>query len=753
MPRTAVIVIPIACAGIAAAVWLAAERVADSGAAATALLDEYCVACHNPIDLAGNLRLDNKNVEQVGQNAETWEHVVRKLKTGMMPPAGRRRPARDRLDTLTRELESRLDLAAAAHPTAGPSVLRRLNRTEYGNAIRDVLHLEVDVATLLPLDDSSDGFDNIATALGVSPSLVESYVSAAMKISRWALGDRTTPQSQATYAAPADLTQDRHLEGMPLGTRGGIRVRHTFPLDAEYRFRVRRGFRFPIGSRVDVTLDGMPITAENPTQFRLPVTAGPHVLTAAVVDTRRPAGVDDIYAEYETGGAIESIEIDGPLTPTGVGDTPSRRRILICEPASAADEERCAKEIISTVATRAFRRPLSPEGLAPLMAFFEAGSEEGGFEAGVQQALSRILVDPRFLYRLERDPATLPPGAIFEVGDFDLATRLSFFLWSSIPDDELLATAAAGGLRDSDTLEREVERMLADPKAEALVENFAAQWLFLRELDSVTPDSQLFDENLRQAMARETKLLFGAILRENMSIFRLLDADFTFVDERLAEHYGIPGVYGSHFRRVQIPPDNPRRGLLGHASILTVTSVTNRTSPVIRGSWILESLLGSPTPIPPPNVETTLEGDDGGVVAASVRERLEAHRANPTCASCHAIMDPVGFSLENFDLVGAWRDDDNGWPIDTRATLADGTVIDGPAALRAALLGRSDAFVTVAAEKLLTYALGRSLDYYDMPAVRAIVRKAEAEDDRLSAFILAVAQSEPFRTRVKGANN
>lgn len=764
MFRKAAILIPIACVGIVAAILLTAEPDSDrnrdpEATAATALLDEYCVVCHDAVDLAGGLRLDNKDFGELGRNAETWEHVVRKLKTGMMPPAREPRPARDRLDALTAELESRLDLAAVANPIAGPTALRRLNRTEYGNAIRDLLHLDVDAATLLPLDDSSDGFDNVATALNVSPSLIESYVSAGMKISRWALGDQTTPQSQSTYSAPADLTQDRHLEGLPLGTRGGIRIQHTFPLDAEYQFRVRRGFRFPFGARVDVTLDGLPITAENPTEFRapvefrLPVTAGPHILTAAVVDTRRPAGVDDIYAEYETGGAIQSIEIDGPLAPTGVGDTPSRRRILICEPAIPADEEPCAKEIISTVATRAFRRALSPESLAPLMEFFDAGREQGGFESGIKHALSRILVDPRFLYRLEEDPATLAPGEVFEVGEFELASRLSFFLWSSIPDDELLAIAAAGNLRDPDTFAREVRRMLADPKADALVENFAAQWLFLRELESVTPDSQVFDQNLRQAMARETKLLFGAIIREDMSILRLLDADFTFVDERLAEHYGIPSVYGSHFRRIQIPPDNPRRGLLGHASILTVTSVTNRTSPVIRGSWILDTLLGSPTPIPPPNVETTLEGDDGAMVAASVRERLEAHRSNPNCASCHAIMDPVGFALENFDLIGAWRDTDGGRPIDTSATLADGTTIDGAAALRTALLSRSSAFVTVATEKLLTYALGRSLEYYDMPTVRAIVRRAEAEENRFSAFVLAVAQSEPFRTRVKGANN
>jgi hypothetical protein len=573
-----------------------------------------------------------------------------------------------------------------------------------------------------------------------------------MKISRQALGDRTAPQSQVTYAAPQRLAQNAHLDGLPLGTRGGMRIEHNFPLDADYEIRVRRGFRSPLSARVDITLDGAPITLDNSTRIRIPVTAGPHTLTAAVVDMRRPAGVDEVYAEYDTGGGIQSIEIDGPLEPTGVGDTPSRQRILTCQPESDRDEERCAQEIISAIAMRAFRRPQSAEALAPLMDFFAAGRDDGGFEAGIQQALARMLVDPRFLYRIEQDPATIEPGTVYAIGGFELASRLSFFLWSSIPDDALLAAAGAGQLMSPTGLEAEVRRMLADPKADALIENFAAQWLFLRELDSVTPDSEDFDENLRAAMARETKLVFGAIMREDMSLLRLLDADFSFLDERLAEHYGIANVYGSHFRRVELPADNPRRGLLGHGSILTVTSVTNRTSPVIRGSWILEALLGSPAPVPPPNVETTLEGDDGVTVNASVRERLEAHRSNPTCASCHAIMDPVGFALENFDLIGAWRDADGGRPIDTAAMLTDGTRVGGPAALRAALLDRSDAFVTVASEKLLTYALGRSLEYYDMPAVRAIVSQAGTQDYRFSAWVLGIIQSEPFQTRVKGAN-
>lgn len=749
MSRRSIVVLTIAAAALGGAALFYSHRDPDPAAATAArLLDRYCVDCHNGIDFAGSLSLDDKDFGHVAGDAETWEHVVRKLKTGMMPPAGEARPPRAALESLTVELESRLDRAAAAMPRTGPLALHRLNRTEYGNAIRDLLNLDVDVSTLLPLDDSSEGFDNIATALVVSPSLVEAYVSAAMKVSRSASGDRNAPRTQVVYPLAQSLEQDRHIDGLPLGTHGGMRFEHLFPLDAEYEFRVRRGFGRR--GRIDVTLDEEPVVAGESGGFRIPVAAGPHTLTIALVATRRSAGVDDVYSAPPSTAGIQSIEIDGPLNPTGVGDTPSRRRILTCEPVSEADEIDCASEIISTLATRAFRRPLPADDLPPLLAYFEAGRARGDFESGIQQALARILVDPRFIFRIERDSPSVPEGQIHAIDDFELATRLSFFLWSSIPDDALLGVADAGRLHEPETLEREVERMLADPKSGALIENFAAQWLFLRELDSVTPNAPAFNENLRQAMASETKLLFESILREDSSVLRLLDADFTFVDERLAEHYGFPGVRGSHFRRVEIPPDNPRRGVLGHASILTVTSVTNRTSPVIRGKWILESLLGSPAPIPPPDVETTLEGDDGNAVALTVRERLEAHRKNPACASCHAIVDPIGLSLENFDLIGAWRESDSGRPIDPSAVLVDGTVLDGPEALRQALLGRRDAFVSNLAEKLLTYALGRGIEYYDMPTIRAIVRQAAADDYRLSAFILGVIESEPFGTRVNG---
>ncbi len=759
MPRaaltvTASIAACVAGAAGAAGLWLHAQRNPYTDpAAAKQLVHHYCMDCHNSIDLAGGMSLDDKDFVHVGKDAETFEHVVRKLQAGMMPPKGRPRPPRKTLDEFTTALEARLDTAERAHPEArARTALRRLNRTEYANAIRDLLHLDIDATTLLPLDDSSEGFDDIAAALGTSPSLIQGYVSAAMKISRRALGDPTTPRSQATYSAPPTLAQDRHIEGLPLGTRGGLRIEHDFPLDAEYEFHVRAGYRMPAGSRLDVTLDGKPVKADDPAQFRIKVSAGPHVVTAALVDGWRPAGVDDVYGYYDTQGSIQHIEIDGPFDPTGVGDTPSRRQILICKPENAAEERPCAEKIVAKLATHAFRRPVSHKDLAGLMRFYDAGRKGGDFEAGVEHALSRILVDPRFLYRVEPDPPNVAPGTIYAVDDYALASRLSFFLWSSIPDDTLLRAAASGKLHDPAALVAQVRRMLADPKADSLVDNFAAQWLLLPELATDTPSADGFDDNLRRAMQQETKRFLTAIMREDKSVLRLLDADFTYVNDRLAEHYGIPGVHGSYFRKIRLPADSPRRGLLGQASILTLTSVATRTSPVIRGRWVLENLLGAPPPNPPPNVNTTLAGSDGPAATATVRERLAAHHKNPVCASCHAIIEPVGFALENFDLIGGWRETDGGQPIDSHATLTDGTVVDGPASLRAALLGRSDAFVTTLVQKLLTYAVGRRLEYYDMPTVRAIVKQARAQDYRFSALILGVAQSDLFRTKVSGGS-
>ncbi len=758
MPRastvTASIVVCVAGAAGAAGLWLHAQRNPYTDpAAAQGLVHKYCMDCHNEIDEAGGMSLDDKDFAHVGRDAETFEHVVRKLQAGMMPPKGRPRPPRKTLDEFTSALEARLDVAERGHPELRErTALRRLNRTEYANAIRDLLHLDVDATTLLPLDDSSEGFDDIAAALGTSPSLIQGYVSAAMKISRRALGDPSTPRSQVTYSAPPTLAQDRHIEGLPLGTRGGLRIEHDFPLDADYEVHVRAGFGLPRGARLDVTLDGKPIETENRAQFRIKIAAGPHVLTAALVDAWRPAGVDDVYGHYDTQGSIQHIEIDGPFDATGVGDTPSRRQILICKPETPQEERPCAEKIVAKLATHAFRRPVSSKALAGLMTFYDAAREDADFEAGVEHALARVLVDPRFLYRIERDPAGVAPGAIYDVDDYALASRLSFFLWSSIPDDALLSAAAAGTLHEPAALAAQVRRMLADPKAAALVDNFAAQWLLLPQLASDTPSSDAFDENLRRAMLQETKLFLTDVMREDKSVLRLLDADFTFVNNRLAEHYGIAGVHGSYFRKISLAADSPRRGLLGQASILTLTSVATRTSPVIRGRWVLENLLGAPPPNPPPNVNTTLAGSDGPAATATVRERLAAHHKNPVCASCHAIIEPVGFALENFDLIGAWREKEGGQPIDAHATLTDGTVVDGPASLRAALLSRSDAFVTTVVEKLLTYAIGRRLEYYDMPAVRAIVRQARADDYRFSALILGVAESDLFRTKVKGGS-
>ena len=713
------------------------------------------------------------DVERVGADAAAWEKVVRKIRTGMMPPSGARRPDRPVLDALASELEARLDRAAAPGAGLDTPSLHRLNRTEYSNAIRDLLALDVDVTTLLPSDASSDGFDNIADALAVSPSLVQGYVSAAMKISRRAVGDRTATPSQITYPAPGGLSQDRHIEGLPLGTRGGMLVRHTFPLDAEYEFSVSGGVGVPGGgggATIDVTLDGEKIAVKDVRSFRIPVTAGPHVIGAALVDARRSAGVDDAYSDFRNNatftalGGVQSVAITGPFDAKGPGDTPSRRQILVCTPArtsdpstrsassraSSRDEEvACARKIVATLARRAYRRPVVNDEVETLMVFYQQGRERGDFETGIQHALARILVAPAFLYRAEQEPREARAGAAYRISPVDLASRLSFFLWSSIPDEELLDAAIKGRLRDPKVLEQQVKRMLADARSDALTRNFAGQWLYLRELANLQTGAKDFDENLRQAFRRETEMLFASIVSEDRSLVDLLDADYTFVDERLARHYGIPNIHGSYFRRVALDPASPRRGLLGQGSVLTVTSVATRTSPVVRGKWILETLLGTPAPVPPPGVDTNLEKDPDAVKATSLRQRLEAHRSNPTCASCHRIMDPIGLALENFDLIGGWRERDGRALIDASAQLVDGSQLRGPSDLREALLARRDAFVTNATERLLTYALGRQMQSDDMPTVRAIVRGGAASGYRISSIVLGVVQSAPFQMRLK----
>jgi cytochrome c551/c552 len=723
-----------------------------------ALMNQYCSGCHNQDDNAGGMALDKMDFEKVGKDAAVWERVVRKVRTGMMPPSGQPRPTRAVLDAFATEVETRLDKAAAANPNVGSPALHRLNRTEYANVIRDLLAIDVDVSTMLPSDDSNEGFDNIADALGVSPTLIQGYVSAAMKISRRAVGDRTLIPTQTTFIAPSGLVQDKRLEGLPLGTRGGMLVRYTFPLDAEYQFTVAGGGA-PGGARgggggTDITIDGQPITVRG--NQRMTVKAGPHTIGLAVIESRKAVGVDDAYSDYRVnsqfaiGGGVSTLVITGPYNSTGAGDTPSRSRIFICHPANASEEVPCARKILTTLARRAFRRPLADDSeVDALMAFYQKGSKDGDFEVGIQQALARILVAPRFIFRMEDEPANAKSGSTYRVNDFALASRLSFFLWSSMPDDELLQIANDGKLKDPAVLEAQVRRMLKDPKSDALVKNYAGQWLYLRDLAGLQPDTKEFDANLRQAMIKETEMLFDSIVREDRSLLTLLDADYTFVNERLARHYGIPNIRGDYFRRIPLDAKSPRRGLLGQGSILTVTSIANRTSPVLRGKWVLQNILGTPPPVPPPNVEVNLDPDPKATKPNSLRERLEAHRVQPVCASCHKIMDPIGFSLENFDLIGKWRDVDGGVPINSTGVLVDGTPLTSSADLRKALLSRSDMFVTTATEKMLTYALGRAVDYNDMPTVRSIVRDASKNDDRFSSLVLGIAKSAPFQTRMK----
>jgi mono/diheme cytochrome c family protein len=735
-------------------------RAEPAVAGAQAVVDRYCVACHNARLKAGGLALDGLDVVQAARQPQTWEKVVRKVRTGMMPPAGAPRPDRATLDGLAAAVETTIDRAAAAAPNPGAPALHRLNRAEYGNAVRDLLDLPIDAAALLPGDDSSEGFDNMASALGVSPALMQAYVSAAAKISRLAVGDPTISADLTTYLPPRGLSQATHREGLPLGTRGGLLVQHVFPLDAEYEFRVGRagGGLFglaPVGGDddIEITLNGERVQLVGRTAprggIRLKIPAGPQTIGVAVVRRANARGVDDLFSELANTAGVTNLTINGPLNPTGPGDTPSRRRIFTCRPAAASNEVPCARQILSTLATRAMRRPISQTDPAveTLLGFFESGRKLRGFDAGVQYALARVLVDPQFIYRFEKEPAGLRAGAVYRLSDLELASRLSFFLWSSSPDEELLGLAANRRLADPAVLERQTRRMLTDARSRALLDNLTGQWLQLRQLDAIAPGTKEFDGNLRYAFRRETELLFETIVRDDRSILDLIDADFTHVDERLARHYGIPDIRGSRFRRVALE-DDARRGLLGHGSLLTVTSAGNRTSPVKRGKWILENLLGAPVPSPPPGVETNLaESTAHGAAPTSLRQRLEQHRANPSCASCHAVMDPIGFSLENFDLIGTWREADGGVPVNATGRLVDGTPLNGAASLRRALVDRREALVSTAAEKLLTYALGRRLEYFDMPAVRAIVRDAARHDNRFSSLVLGIVKSAPFQMK------
>ncbi len=749
------------------------------------VIESYCTGCHNAKARAGGLNLQ-KDLS-LPADAETWEKVVRKLNMRSMPPQGMPRPTEAEYDAAADYLEQQLDQAAAADPDPGEPLLHRLNRTEYANVIHDLLGLDVNVEDLLPADDSAFGFDNVASVLGVSPVLLERYLSAADRISGLAVGDPESQPGATTYRNKQDLSQDQHIEGLPFGTVGGMLIHHNFPLDGEYEFQVNifrnnleimRGIELP--HQLEVSVDGERIFTDavggaddlakmrNPTNgsdeidsrlhVRVPVTAGEHdvvvtFLQKRAVSTIRLQGFQRSSVDtFEAVGRphIEMLTITGPFEATGPGNTASRHKIFTCRPTQASEEEACAREILGTLARRAFRRPVTDVDMAPVMQFYAKGRRKGSFDSGIQMGLRRILASPAFVFRPEESPDDLQPGTLHRISDIELASRLSFFLWSSIPDDELMDLAAADRLHEPAMLRAQTERMLHDPKAKRFVENFAGQWLQLRNLRNARPNSADFpdfDDNLRQGFRQETEMFFASILNENRNVLDLLRADYTFVNERLARHYGIPGIYGSNFRRVKVAQDE-RRGLLGQGSILTVTSHADRTSPVVRGKWILENLLASPPPPPPPNVPQLPENAEGDI-PKSLRARLELHRASPVCASCHSVMDPIGFALDNFDAVGAWRTQESGQPIDSTAKLSDGTQVDGVVSLREALLARPNLFISAVTEKLLIYSLGRGLNASDMPTVRRIVREAAAEDYSLSSLIEGVVESTPFQMRKK----
>jgi cytochrome c5 len=788
----------------AAATQQAAQRAAPS--VDRALLNRYCVSCHNARLRTADLALDELDVSNIAAHPDIWEKVLRKVRAGQMPPVGRPRPDATASAAFVGGLEIALERAAEASPNPGRPTVHRLNRTEYTNSIRDLLALEIDGRSLLPADDTdAHGFDNNADVLTVSPVLAARYLSAARKVSRLALG-RSTATTIETYRLPRELVQDERLsERLPFGSRGGTVVDHHFPSDGEYVVKIRlqvnnynyiKGLADPhdlevrldrkrvkvfnIGGMKDGappaswggTLYGSPewekyaLQMHDELEVRLPVQAGRHELGISFV--RKSWEAEDVLQPRQSGWPLSSDEmfdsnpgvdtviVEGPYGPAGPGDTASRRRILSCQPPSAAEatarqaraEEVCAKTILSTIARRAYRRPLADTDVQTLMEFYARGARNGGFEAGVQQALERILVSPDFLFRIEQEPARAPVNGVYRLTDLELASRLSFFLWSSIPDDELLAVAERGRLNNPATLEQQVRRMLADPRAKALVDNFAGQWLVLRNIRDVSPDPDLFpdfDENLRAAFLQETSLFFESQLREDRSASELLSADYTFVNERLARHYGIPNVSGDRFRRVSLA-NGHRGGLLGQGALLTVTSYPNRTSPVLRGKWLLETILGTPPPPPPPDVPALGDRGKGGQVA-SVRERLEIHRENPACSGCHSIMDPLGFALENFDPIGRWRTEDAGTPVDASGALPSGAKFQGMAGLRDLLLQQRDQFANNVTEKLMAYALGRSLEHYDLPSVRRIAREAAPQDYRWSSIILGIAKSATFQMR------
>jgi mono/diheme cytochrome c family protein len=767
-----------------------------------AVVTQYCVTCHNDRAKVGGLVLNSTDLDNIPAHADVWEKAIRKVRAGMMPPAGSPRPDQATLDEFVAHLETTIDKAALAAPVLRRSAMHRLNRAEYGNAIRDLFNLQVDTASLLPPDEEAFGFDNNALVLSVSPALMERYLSAAWKISSLAVASPKITPSLETFRVRGDLSQHDHVPGLPIGTRGGLLIPYYFPVDGEYVISPRlyretvniiRGLELP--HELEMTLDGervvlarfggpqdeqanylQPTLAgdemEKRFQKRLKVKAGLHTVGVAFIK-KSSATTLELLQPFERERLdpitpvgipeLDKVTIEGPFNAVATEVSPSRTKIFICRPAADSgpvsrrsspqvdpSEGACARRILSTLARRAYRGAVNDAELTRLIGFFEKERANGGsFDAGIESALTFLLVNPRFLFRVERDPENAAPGSIYRVSDLELASRLSFFIWSSIPDDELLDAAIAGKLQQPVVLDQQVRRMLKDERARALGANFAGQWLYLRNVRGLQPDADIFpdfDHNLREALQRETEMLFESVVLEDKSVMRLLDADYTFVNERLARHYGMPNVYGTQFRRVAVTND-ARRGLLGHGSILALTSYNNRTSPVNRGKYVLTNILGTPPPPPPENVPPL---DETPGKAQSMRERMEAHRRNPSCAGCHKLMDPIGLALENFDGIGRWRATDGGARIEPAAQLADGTTVDGPAALRGAILRRPDMFARNMTEMLLTYALGHGLEHHDMPYVRAILKDASRADYRFSSLVLGIVKSVPFQKRNAG---
>lgn len=779
-PVSAITTAILSAVAVSGAVQAAASGGAAHWDATKAALDKYCTTCHNADDWAGSLALDTLDLSKIGEQPEVGEKIIAKLGAGLMPPYGKPRPARDEALQVVSSLENAIDSTAARkqHHEPPPGV-HRLNRREYANAIRDLLDLDIDPATLLPVDDSSNGFDNIAAALGTSPALIEAYITAAGKLSRLALGHELGPVRKE-YLAPYDYSQNARLEGAPFGSRGGLVVQHYFPADGEYEFnwapvRANAGqiFGNTTGEKLELSIDGQLVkvydidkdTARGEGdhhEVRAPVKAGMRTVSLTFADLSHLPS-DDINQHFQRttltqnvpgftfSAHVNSMSIAGPFKPSIPEHTTSRDRILLCKPAKASQETACARQILATLATEAYRRQVSGKELDVLVDFYKQGRAEGGFETGIERGVQVVLSDPKFIYRTEEVDKPVRGEQAYRLSDVELASRLSFFLWSSVPDEQLRTFARQGKLHGRDMLQRQVKRMLADPRLSEFVTNFAGQWLQLRNLRSAAPVARAFpdfDDNLRDAFRTEAEMFFGSIVREDRNVVDLLDADYTFVNERLARHYGIPGVYGSQFRRVTLGPEQDmRRGLLGKGAVLTVTSVADRTSTVRRGKWVLLNILGVMPPDPPPNVPALDVAPEGDAVpkVVTMRERMQTHATNPSCASCHQMMDPIGFAMESFDGVGAWRRTDNGRELDLSGHLVNGKAFNGPSELRKALLDYSPQFVQTLVVRLMTYALGRGVDAYDMPTVRAIVRDAAKQDNRFSALMLGIVESQQFQ--------